>query len=116
MLKRAGDKRPDVKTFARLAGFYENMRDYVSAAAAWKKAIPLAQEPEQHKLKMQLGLDRSPPASTTKPWPSISSLQQEDSRSSKLPGSWPSIYRQKGQYDKAQEQLDKAKLIDAYQP
>src|SRR5215469_10614257 len=39
LLKRAGDKHPDVNTFARLAQFYENMRDFPDAAAAWKKAI-----------------------------------------------------------------------------
>jgi len=113
MLKRAGDKRPDVNTFARLAGFYENMRDYASAAAAWKKAIPLAQEPEQHKLKMQLGLDLAAARKYDEALALYASLQKEDSKDIEIPWQLAELYRQKGQYDKAQEQLDKAKLIDA---
>jgi tetratricopeptide (TPR) repeat protein len=112
MLKRAGDKRPDVQTFARLAGFYENMRDFASAAEAWKKAIPLAPEPEQHKLKMQLGLDLLNARKLDEALTLYLALQQEDKQDVEIPGQLIEIYRQKGQYDKAQEQLDKAKVLD----
>ncbi len=113
MLKRAGDKRPDVNTFARLAGFYENMRDYAHAAEAWKKAIPLAQEGEQHKLKMQLGLDLIADRKTDDALALYEALQKEDPKDVEIPWQLSEIYRQKGQFDKAQEQLDKAKAIDA---
>ncbi len=112
MLKRAGDKRPDVNTFARLAGFYENMRDFPDAAEAWKKAIPLAQEPEQAKLKMQLGLDLVAAHKYDEALTLYLTLQQEDPKDVEIPWQLTEIYRQKGQYDKAQEQLDKAKQID----
>jgi tetratricopeptide (TPR) repeat protein len=112
MLRRAGDKHPDVQTFARLAGFYENMRDYASAAEAWKKAIAQAQEPEQQKLKMQLGLDLIAARKLDEALALYLSLQQENKKDVEIPGQLAEIYRQKGQYDKAQEQLDKAKLLD----
>jgi tetratricopeptide (TPR) repeat protein len=113
MLKRAGDKHPDVNTFARLAGFYENMRDYNSAATAWKKAIPLAPESEQHKLKMQLGLDLVAARKYDEALALYLALQKEDQRDIETPWQLAEIYRQKGQYDKAREQLTKAKQIDA---
>jgi tetratricopeptide (TPR) repeat protein len=113
MLRRAGDKRPDVSTFARLAGFYENMHDYNSAATAWKKAIPLAQEPEQHKLKTMLGLDLVAARKYDEALTLYLDLQKEDPKDVETPWQLSEIYRQKGQYDKAQEQLDKAKQLDA---
>ena len=113
MLKRAGEKRPDVNTFARLASFYENMKDYADAADAWKKAIPLAQESEQPKLKMQMGLDLVAARKLDEALSLYLSLQQEDPKELEIPWQLTEIYRQKGQYDKAQEQLDKAKAIDS---
>ena len=112
MLKRAGDKRPDVNTFARLAGFYENMRDFADAAEAWKKAIPLAQDAEQQKLKMQLGLDLVAARKYDEALALYSSLQKEDPKDVDIPWQLTEIYRQKGQFDKAHEQLDKAKQLD----
>jgi tetratricopeptide (TPR) repeat protein len=112
MLKRAGDKRPDVNTFARLAGFYENMKDYASAANAWKKAIPLAQEPEQHKLKLQLGIDLVAARKYDEALALYLALQKEDPKDVETPWQLAELYRQKGQYDKAHEQLSKAKQLD----
>jgi tetratricopeptide (TPR) repeat protein len=112
MLKRAGDKRPDVNTFARLAGFYENMRDFADAAEAWKKAIPLAQDAEQQKLRMQLGLDLVAARKYDEALALYSSLQKDDPKDVDIPWQLTEIYRQKGQFDKAQEQLAKAKQLD----
>src|SRR5689334_250608 len=112
MLKRAGDKRPDVNTFARLASFYENLKDYASAATAWKKAIPLAPPQEQHKLKMQLGLDLLAARKHDEAMALYLALQKEDPKDVEIPWQLTEIYRQKGQYDKAQEQLAKAKQLD----
>lgn len=112
MLKRAGDKRPDVNTFARLAGFYENMRDYADAAEAWKKAIPLASDTEQIKLQMQLGLDLVAARKYDEALALYLALQKENPKEIEIPWQISEIYRLKGQYDKAQEQLDKAKQLD----
>jgi tetratricopeptide (TPR) repeat protein len=111
MLKRAGDKHPDVNTFARLAGFYENMRDFGDAAEAWKKAIPLAQESEQPKLQMQLGLDLVAARKLDEALALYLTLQKADEKDVEIPWQLIEIYRQKGQFDKAHEQLDKAKLL-----
>jgi tetratricopeptide (TPR) repeat protein len=116
MLRRAGDKHPDVNTFARLAGFYENMRDFADAAEAWKKAIPLAQESEQHKLQMQLGLDLVAAHKLDDALALYSSLQKDDEKDVEIPWELTEIYRQKGQFDKAHEQLDKAKLLAGDSP
>ena len=113
MLRRAGDKHPDVNTFARLAGFYENMRDFADAAEAWKKAIPLAQESEQHKLQMQLGLDLVAARKLDEALGLYLSLDKEDEHDVEIPWELTEIYRQKGQYDKAHEQLAKAKRLAA---
>jgi len=112
MLRRAGDKHPDVQTFARLAGYYESMRDYAGAAAALKKAIPLVQEPEQHKLKMQLGLYLIADHKLDEALQVFLALQSEDAKDVEIPWQLTEIYRQKGQFDKAQEQLEKAKALD----
>lgn len=111
MLKRAGDKHPDVNTFARLAGFYENMRDFADAADAWKKAIPLAQDSEQAKLQMQLGLDLVAARKLDDALALYLALQKEDEKDVEIPWQLVEIYRQKGQFDKAHEQLDKAKAL-----
>ena len=112
MLKRAGDKHPDGNTFARLAGFYENMHDYASAADAWKKAIPLVQEPEQQKLKMMLGVDLSAARKYDEALALYLALQKDDPKDVEIPFQLSEIYRLKGEYDKAQAQLDKAKELD----
>jgi tetratricopeptide (TPR) repeat protein len=111
MLKRAGDKHPDVNTFARLAGFYENMRDYADAAEAWKKAIPLAQDSEQAKLQMQLGLDLVAAHKLDEALALYLALEKDDEKDVEIPWQLIEIYRQKGQFDKAHEQLDKAKAL-----
>lgn len=111
LLKRAGDKHPDVNTFARLAQFYENMRDFPDAAAAWKKAIPLAEENEQHKLKMQLAQDLIFSGKTDEALVLYAALAEEDKKDAEIPLRLSEIYRQKGHFDKAQEQLNKAKAL-----
>lgn len=111
MLKRAGDKHPDVNTFARLAGFYENMRDYEDAAETWKKAIPLAQDSEQPKLQMQLGLDLVAAHKLDEALTLYLALEKDDEKDVEIPWQLIEIYRQKGQFDKAHEQLDKAKAL-----
>jgi tetratricopeptide (TPR) repeat protein len=111
MLKQAGDKHPEVNTFARLAQFYENMHDYADAAAAWKKAIPLAEENDQHKLRMQLAQDLVLSGKLDDALALYASLAEEDKRDGEIPLRLSEIYRQKGQFDKAQDALDKAKLL-----
>lgn len=112
MLRRAGDKHPDINTFARLAAFYESLHDYADAAEAWKKALPLAQEADQHKLKLALGQDLVFSGKMDEALALYNAMAGEDKNSAEIPLRLSEIYRQKGQFDKAQEQLDKAKVID----
>jgi len=111
LLKRAGDKHPDVNTFARLAGFYENMRDFAGAAEAMKKAIPLAQESEQPKLEMQLGIYLYDARKYDEALALYLAMEKQDEKEVEIPYQLTEIYRQKGQFDKAHEQLDKAKKL-----
>jgi len=113
MLKRAGDKHPDANTFLRLAAFYESMKDFASAADAIKKAIPLAGDSDQAKLEMQLGIYLIDAHKLDEARDLYISLEKDDPKDYTLPWQLTDIYRQKGQFDKAHEELDKAKRSPA---
>src|SRR6266849_4828924 len=55
MLRLVTAKNPNPRTLAALATFYEQNRDYASAADAWRKALQL--DPENGRLKRALAQD-----------------------------------------------------------
>ncbi len=110
MLKRATEKNPNARTLAALAGFYEQMRDFGSAADTWKKAIPLA--PDNSRLKRALAQDLLFADRIDEALVIYKEIAVEEPKDSQVQLRLSEIYRQKHDFEKARAAFAKAKEMD----
>ncbi|MGI8991300.1 MAG: tetratricopeptide repeat protein [Bryobacteraceae bacterium] len=110
MLRRASEKSPNPRTLAALASFYEQARDYKSAAGSWQKALALS--PEDTRLKRALAQDLLFSDRLDEALALYGEIAQEEPRDPQVQLRISEIYRQKRDFEKAREAYNKAKALD----
>ena len=110
MLRRAGEKAPSVRTLGPLAGFYEQMRDWKSAADVWKRALALS--PEDTRVKRALAQDLGFSGRLDDALKLYAEIGAEDPRDAQIQLRISEIYRQQRDFEKAREAFNKAKELD----
>jgi tetratricopeptide (TPR) repeat protein len=111
MLKQASEKAPSARTLAMLASYYEQSRDYKSAADAWKQALPFA--PDNDRIKRALAQDLLFSDRMEEARVIFEELAAANPGEAQLRLHLAEIYRQKRDFAKARKALDDAKKIDA---
>ncbi len=114
LLKKVTEKNPSMRTLTALAASYEQMRDYNLAAETYKKALSL--QPDNDEIKKQLAstllfADKIEEAAKL-----FEQIAAEDPKDFQSRLQLSRIYRQQNNFDKAWDQHNKAKQIDANNP
>ncbi len=109
-LKEITAKNPSEHTLMLLADQYKQVHDYKSAAEVLKKATQLA--PDDGRLARELARDLLYSNQVDDALKLYQQLAADEPRDPEPPLRMAEIYRSKGDYPKAQEQLDKAKALD----
>jgi tetratricopeptide (TPR) repeat protein len=110
LLKKVTDKNPSLRTLMALAGAYEQLRDYASAAETLLRTLEIA--PKNADVKRALAQNLLLADKLDESLKLYEELAQED------PKDWSSalrisqIYRQKHQFDKAREAARKARELE----
>jgi tetratricopeptide (TPR) repeat protein len=110
-LKAATDRNPSEHTLAALAGAYEQNRDYKSAVEVLRRAVAAA--PDNGRLKRGLAQDLLLSENFDEALKLYNTLAQEDPKDAHIRLRISEIYRQKRDFGKAREALNKAKSLDA---
>ncbi|HUI58184.1 MAG TPA: tetratricopeptide repeat protein [Bryobacteraceae bacterium] len=109
-LKAATDKNPNERSLMILAKAYEEQKDYKNAAETLKKAVALA--PDNDRLTNSLAEDLLYSDQVDEALKIYQDLSARSPRDPLIPLRMAEIFRNKHQYAKAHEAIDKAKKID----
>ena len=114
LLKKVTDKNPSMRTLTALAGSYEQMHDYNLAAETYKKALGL--QPDNDEIKKQLASTLLLADKVDEAAKLFEEMATEDPKDFVSRLRLSQIYRQQNNFDKAWQQHNKAKEIDANNP
>jgi tetratricopeptide (TPR) repeat protein len=109
-LKAATDKNPNPRFLMILAKAYEDQKDFKDAAEAIKKALSMA--PDNDELMQNLAEDLLYSDQLDEALKIYGDLSAKSPRDSMIPLRMAEIFRNKHDYAKAHEALEKAKKID----
>jgi len=109
-LKAASEGNPSPQTLTALAAAYEQMRDYKSAVDALRRALAIS--PDNDRLVRGLVEDLKSSRQYDEALQIYQSMLSDDPRDGSAWLGMSEIYREKRDWAKAQEALDKAKAID----
>jgi len=111
MLRQATSKNPNPRTLAALATFYHNSHDFASAAEVWSQALQM--DPENNRIKQQLAEDLLSADHFDQALKYYQELAASDPRDFQTQLRLSEIYRQRGDFSKAQATLNKARELDS---
>ena len=103
-------KDPNPHTMAALASFYEQVHDYKNAAATLRKALAL--DPDNNQVKRALAKDLLETGNLDESLKYYQQLSDDDPHDPDPLLRMSEIYREKQDFSKASEILDKAKALD----
>jgi tetratricopeptide (TPR) repeat protein len=109
-LQAVTNKDPNPRTLAALAGSYEQLKDYKSAAEVLRRAIDL--DPENSHVKRALALDLLYSGNLDESLKYYQEFSGDDPHDTEALLRIAEIYRDKHDFAKARETLDKAKASD----
>jgi tetratricopeptide (TPR) repeat protein len=109
-LQAVTNKDPNPRTLAALAGSYEQLKDYKSAAEVLRKAIDL--DPENSHIKRAFALDLLYSGNLDESLKYYQEFAGDDPKDTEALLRMAEIYRDKHDFAKARETLDKAKASD----
>ncbi|HEX3747009.1 MAG TPA: tetratricopeptide repeat protein [Bryobacteraceae bacterium] len=109
-LKAATEKNPNPRSLMILAEAYRNQKDYKDAAEAEKKALEM--QPDNERLSDALANDLYFSDQYDEALQIYSELANHNPKETKYPLRMADVYGAKKDYDKALEQIEKAKKID----
>ena len=110
MMRLVASKHPNPRTLAELAQFYRNAHDYSSAVDVWRQALQM--DPENVRIKHELADDLLRADKTNEALKVFQELATADPRDAQNQLRLAEIYRQKGDFAKAQTALNKARDLD----
>lgn len=110
MLRRVTGKDPNPRTLSALASFYDQTRDFPSAADAWRQALQM--DPENSRIKRALAQDVFFTDHLEEALKLYNEIAAADPRDLQTQLRLAEIYRQKGDLPKARVALNKAKELD----
>jgi tetratricopeptide (TPR) repeat protein len=110
MLRLVTSKNPNPRTLSALASFYEQSRDYVSAAEVWRQALQM--DPENARIKRALAQDVLFTDRFDEALKLYTEIAAADPRDTQVQLRISEIYRQKGDFAKARAAFAKAKELD----
>jgi tetratricopeptide (TPR) repeat protein len=110
MWKRLADQNPNPRTLRALAGAYEQIRDYESAAKTLRRALELA--PKDVEIKKGLAEDLLLSDDLDGALALYSEVAQADSKDPRLQLRLSQIYRQKRDFAKARAAHERARALD----
>ena len=110
LLEKMAKKNPSAKSYASLAASYESMHEYSLAADAYSKALEI--DPQHVELKEALAQDQAMAGRFDDALKTYADMVDEDPKSPKPYLGMSQIYREKKNFAKAREALDKGKAID----
>ncbi len=111
MWKRLVEQNPNARTLRALAGAYEQVHDYQSAAKTLRRALELA--PRDVDMKKSLAEDLLLSEDVDGALALYSELAQADSKDARLQLRLSQIYRQKRDFAKAREAHERARTLDS---
>src|SRR5579872_1306162 len=111
LLRRAAEKNPSARTLTALASTYEQMKDYPLAAETLKRALDQS-PPNADELKHALAQDLLLSDQLDESLKLYQEMASEDPKDVQSQLRISQIYRQKGDFAKAQAASDKAKALD----
>jgi tetratricopeptide (TPR) repeat protein len=111
MLRVVTERDPSPRTLEALAQAYDQVRDYKSAAEVLKKAIEIS--PDNARLKRELAQNLLLTEKFDEALQLYNQLATEDPKDSQTQLRIAEIYRQKRDFSKAREALNKAKELDS---
>jgi tetratricopeptide (TPR) repeat protein len=109
-LQAVTNKDPNPRTLAALASSYEQLHDYKSAAEVLRKAIDL--DPENSRIKRALAYNLLQSGGLDESLKYYKEFAEEDPHDTDALLRVAEIYREKRDFTKARETLDKAKAAD----
>lgn len=109
-LQAVTKKDPNARTLAALATFYEQLHDYRSAAETLRKALEL--DPENGRIKRAMAKDLLESGNLDEALKSYQQIADDDAHDADSLLRISEIYREKRDFAKARQILDKAKAID----
>ena len=109
-LTAATERKPNEHTLAALAGAYEQTHDYKTAADVLKRALDLA--PDNGRLKRGLAQDLLLSENYDEALKAYNDLAADDPKDAQFRLRIAEIYRQKRDFAKAHEALNRAKRLD----
>jgi tetratricopeptide (TPR) repeat protein len=109
-LQAVTNKDPNPRTLAALAGSYEQLHDYKSATEVLRKAIEL--DPENGRIKRALAHDLLESGSFDEALKYYKEIADDDPHDTDALLRMAEIFREKHDFAKAREVLDKAKAVD----
>jgi len=109
-LQAVTNKDPNPRTLAALAGSYEQLHDYRSAADVLRKALDL--DPENSRVKRALARNLLYSGNLDESLKYYKEFSDDDPHDTEALLRMAEIYREKRDYTKAREILDKAKASD----
>ena len=110
MLRQVTGKDPNPRTLSALASFYDQTRDFASAADAWKQALQM--DPENSRIKRALAQDVFFTDHLDEALKLYNEIAVADPHDVQTELRLSEIYRQKGDLTKARAALNKAKDLD----
>ncbi len=110
MLQRVSEKSPSARTLMALAGAYEQIREFSKAAEVLRKAISLS--PNSLQLKRALAQDLLFSNQFDEALAVYTEIAAADPRDAQTQLRLSQIYRQRRDFEKAQDAADRAKKLD----
>jgi tetratricopeptide (TPR) repeat protein len=110
LLKQVADRNPNRRTLTTLAGAYEDLRDFASAVQVLRRALEL--EPDNLDIKRGLAQDLLYAGKPDNAIQTYNEIVTDDPKDSQSLLHISQIYRQKHDYAKAREALDRALEAD----
>jgi tetratricopeptide (TPR) repeat protein len=114
LLKQVAERNPSRRSLTTLAGAYEDLRDFNSAAEVLRRALEL--EPDNLDLKRGLAQDLHYAGKLDDAIRTYTEIAQEDPKDIPSLLQISQIYRQKRDYGRAREALDRALKLDPEDP
>jgi tetratricopeptide (TPR) repeat protein len=111
MLRVVTERDPSPRTLEALAQSYDQMRDYKSAVEVLKKAVAVS--PDNPRFKRELARALLLSEQFDEALKLYNQIATEDPKDSQTQLRIAEIYRQKHEFDKARQALDKARQLDS---
>jgi tetratricopeptide (TPR) repeat protein len=111
MLRVVTERDPSPRTLEALAQSYDQMRDYKSAVEVLKKAVDVS--PDNPRFKRELARALLLSEQFDEALKLYNQIASEDPKDAQTQLRIAEIYRQKREYDKARQALDKARQLDS---